>query len=304
MSRYRTVDVRMWGDAAFRSLSRPQPNAQSLWQYLLTGPHTGVLPGLFRAREAALADELGWSLESFRERFAELFTVRSRLGLEGVLAKADWEAGVVWIPNAINYNAPQNPNVVKHWADALDEIPECGLKAEAFLAFGAHCDARGKGFRDAFERLPKPSSNSFLNGSLNRMPNQDQDQEQELRECVAPDGALELALEQHSESLKPKAPRKPDEAKLALKSALAANIPVPPAISGGPMTKAAERLRGMLKAGKASSLGEAADMLVRAALASGKPFPWCLLDADPLRAPNRPTSSRDDLRPKLDRSSV
>ena len=44
----------MWGDKSFRELSAPQPCGQALWIYLLTGPHTTPLPGLFMAGEAGL----------------------------------------------------------------------------------------------------------------------------------------------------------------------------------------------------------------------------------------------------------
>lgn len=179
MSRYRTIDIRMHGDAVIQSLSRPGPNARSLWDHLLYGPSTGLIPGLYRAREAQLADELGWQLEPFRECFQELYTARSRLGFEGVLAKADWTAGLLWIPNGVKYRAPANPNVVKSWGQPFDELPECPLKVEAYHALRAHCVGRGKPFVEAFERLPKPLAKPLRGTSPNGMANQDQDQEQD-----------------------------------------------------------------------------------------------------------------------------
>src|SRR4051812_18923898 len=98
MARYRKIDTCMWGDSKFRDLSAPQPNGQSLWIYLLTGPHTTNIPGLSCAGEAHLAEALGWSVEAFREAFLEV----SSKGL----AKADWKARVVWIPNAMKFNPP------------------------------------------------------------------------------------------------------------------------------------------------------------------------------------------------------
>jgi hypothetical protein len=62
-------------------------------------------------------------VEAFREAFGEVF----RKGL----AEADWKARVVWVPNAVKYNRPESPNVVKSWRYAWDEIPECSLKAQA-----------------------------------------------------------------------------------------------------------------------------------------------------------------------------
>ena len=104
MARYRKIDVRVWDDAKFRSLSPIQPCGQGLWFFLLTNRNTTSVPGCYYAGEAALAEMLGWSLEGFRKAFREL--------QKNGLAKADWSARVVWIPNVAKYNPPENPNVV------------------------------------------------------------------------------------------------------------------------------------------------------------------------------------------------
>lgn len=160
MARYRKIDIRIRSDARFRNLSAPSPNGQSLWFHLLTGPHTGLIPGLAGIGEAAMAEELNWPLEGFREAFREVFR-------EG-MAKADWKARLVWVPKAIRYDPPQSPNVVKSWADAWDELPECALKVEAWQGLKAFLEGKGEAFLKAFlEACPKPS------------PNQEQEQEQE-----------------------------------------------------------------------------------------------------------------------------
>jgi hypothetical protein len=71
MGRYRKTDPRMYGDERFQRLSKPQPNGQTLFRYLFTGPHTTNIPGLFTAGEAGLAEALGWPLKAFREAFRE-----------------------------------------------------------------------------------------------------------------------------------------------------------------------------------------------------------------------------------------
>jgi hypothetical protein len=139
---YRKVSTCMWGDEKFRRLSHLQPSAQALWLFLLTGPHTIALPGLARASEVVLVDELGWALEDFRRCFAELEA-------QG-MARADWVAKLVWLPKAIRHNGPENPNVLKHWSAAWELLPECALKAEAFRALLAYCRERGEGFLDTF----------------------------------------------------------------------------------------------------------------------------------------------------------
>jgi hypothetical protein len=167
---YRRVTVRMWGDAKVMALTRPQPCGQVLWLHLLTGEQTDIIPGLCKIGEAAFAEQLGWPLEGFRKAFAEV----SRLGM----VKADWDARVVWVPKAIEHNAPVSPNVVKSWADAWDRIPECALKLEAWDILGGFLQGMTQGFREAFaESCPKPSV----------MPSriQEQDQEQDQEEAAA-----------------------------------------------------------------------------------------------------------------------
>lgn len=142
--RYRKVATRMWGDERFRSLSAPKPNAQTLWVYLLTGPQTTAIPGLFSAGESSLAEAIGWPLSAFRRCFAEI--------VEQGMAAADWEARVVWIPKAVLYNNPESPNVIKAWRGAADQIPECDLKSKGLKALEAFVQGMGEAFRQAFHQ--------------------------------------------------------------------------------------------------------------------------------------------------------
>jgi hypothetical protein len=191
VSRYRKVEVRTYGDEKFCKLSRVLPSGQSLWIYLITGPHTTSVPGLFRAGRAALAEELGWSQEAFDKAFQEVFR-------EG-MAKADWNSRVVWIPNAIKHNAPENPNVVKGWATELDLIPECALKVEALDAIGKHLESMNPAFLEAFRGIldhVKPSVKGSRKGSAkpsgNGMANQEQEQEQEQEKDISREGDAPL----------------------------------------------------------------------------------------------------------------
>jgi hypothetical protein len=192
MARYRTVDVRIWGDRKFRTLSPPQPNAQTLWIYLLTGEHTGPLPGLSRVGEHGLAEQLRWSLKALRRCWDEI------AGQD--MAAADWDSRVVWVKNRINYAEPENPNVIKSWRAAWDEIPECALKAEAWGVFYDYMVERdrkararakakeqadpGMVFTETFlGACPNPSGNPSAKGLTKGfgkgLANQDQDQDQE-----------------------------------------------------------------------------------------------------------------------------
>ena len=144
MSRYRKVKVTIWGDAKFRSLSAAPPNGQTLFLYLITAPYGGTtwLPGVMVVGEAALAEQLGWPLKGFRERFTELF--------EKGLARADWSARLVYLPNAARHNQPDNPNVARAWGKAFDELPECDLKGEIFHDVKGFLEGLGKGFIEGF----------------------------------------------------------------------------------------------------------------------------------------------------------
>lgn len=177
-SRYRKVEVKTWGDEKFRALTPIPPCGQGLWLYLITGPHTGPIPGLFRAGRAAMAEDLGWELEAFDEAFGEAF----RQGM----AEADFKARVVWVPKAIKHNKPESPNVVRSWASEFDLVPECDLKRTAYEHLKASIHALGEAYGKAFdESFVKPSGKPSPKPSGKAMANQEQEQEQEYSEAKA-----------------------------------------------------------------------------------------------------------------------
>lgn len=156
MARYRKIAVRMWDDEKFQRLTPPRPCGQSLWIWLLTNPETTNIPGLYRAGEAAMAEALHWPLEAFQEAFQEV----SREGM----VIADWSARVVWVPNAIEYDQPQSPNVVKSWATTWEEIPNGWLKSVAYERLKAFLEGMGEAFAKAFAKAcPKPSGKAMPN---------------------------------------------------------------------------------------------------------------------------------------------
>lgn len=197
MSRYRKIEVRTWSDEKFRNLSPMQPSAQGLWFFLLTGPHTGPVPGLFRAGRASLAEELDWELEAFDEAFREV--------LAQGMAKADFKARLIWLPNALKHNRPESPNVVKSWRGELDLLPECDLKREALVAIRAYlaelgeayvaalsADAKGSGDPSA-KGSPKPSGKPSRKAMANQEQEQEQEQEEEKASLRSASSPSELA---------------------------------------------------------------------------------------------------------------
>ena len=172
MGRYRKVEVKTWADGKFRELSPIPPCGQGLWLWFLTGTRTTNIPGVVIGTDQVMAAELRWPVEAFREAFREAFA-------KG-MAKGDWEAGLVWLPNASrpgdNRNKPESPNVIRSWRDTWDEIPECALKLEVWQQLKAFAEAFGKGFGEAFlEACRKP----WVKPSGKPSPNQEQEQEQE-----------------------------------------------------------------------------------------------------------------------------
>ncbi len=171
MAWFRMIDSKTWADARFRALTPPRPCGQFLWLYLLAGPHTTALPGLSRTGEGALADALAWPVRGLRAAFGEIEA-------QG-MARADWRAPVLWLPNAIKYQFPASPNVVRSWGRQLQTIPECALKDEALARYAAAL-AQREAFAKAFaEVLRDPSSKPSWKPHGKAKANQEQEQEQE-----------------------------------------------------------------------------------------------------------------------------
>lgn len=158
-SRYRKTEVRMWGDEKFRSLSPLPPSGQSLWIYLLIGPFTGPVPGLFKAGRAAMSEELEWSQEAFDKAFQE--------ALDLGLVEADFKARLIWLPNAIRYNKPSNPNIVKSWREVIALMPDCDLKHRALSAIGKEITTLGPSYASVFKEIlgNKPFTKPFSKAS-------------------------------------------------------------------------------------------------------------------------------------------
>ncbi len=160
MGRYRKIDPRIWGDEKFKNLSKPQPNGQTLWFYLLTGPHTGGCPGIYHLGEMGLAEALDWPLKQFHKVFEELLAKR--------LVKADRKAHVLVIFNVFKkYDKPDNPNVIKFWGKCFDEIPECELKVEYYRELKGFVEGLGEPFKKGFEEgFGNTITIPFLNHSI------------------------------------------------------------------------------------------------------------------------------------------
>lgn len=137
MSHYRKVDVRIWNDAKFQSLS---DIAKLCFFQLLTHPNMTAL-GAMRATPEGLSSDL----KDFREGFPEAF----REVLSKGMADYDEDARLIALPNFVKYNPPNSPNVVKAWVGALEYIPESHLKTVVVQRAVAFTEGMSKGFRKA-----------------------------------------------------------------------------------------------------------------------------------------------------------
>jgi len=187
MGVYRKIEQQLWTDEKFMNLSPIKPSGQSLWIYLLTGPQVGIIPGLYVAGRAFLAESLGWESKAFREAFREVLA-------EGLLQESPKER-LIWIPNALKYNMPASPNVIRSWQNSVRSLPKCPLYFTAIASMRKSIEDKitlvktrksiqtdnmlSEAFLKAFDEvfgedmlkaLPKPS------------PNTEQEQEQEQEE--------------------------------------------------------------------------------------------------------------------------
>lgn len=149
MGRYRKIDTRKRADARYRALSGPQPNAQSLWDYLIDCGQDRSIPGLLPLGLGTIAEAFGWSIDGTRAAWAEI----EHQGM----AFADWRARLIWLPNALRHNPPASSKNVKSWGGCWPEIPECDLKRRARAAARDYLQAKGGGFLECFEiACPSP----------------------------------------------------------------------------------------------------------------------------------------------------
>lgn len=171
MAKYRPVDVRLWNDRKFLSLSE---GGRMLWLFLLTAPSTLPIPGVIVAGDLSLAEQLGWSPELFRERFAEVLRAGLSIRREGRL---------LWLRNGLRYQPPANPNVIKGWSKTWDDVPECDLKHELWKELRSACSGWSSLFSQLFPEPPNGSANHCETEPADRSGNgfiQEQEQEQSV----------------------------------------------------------------------------------------------------------------------------
>lgn len=114
---YRKIDPRLWDDEKFIDLLAVE---KLLWLYILTGPHTTSLPGLWIVGMGEFVDGLRLEAKYLEKGFA-------RLERMGRLIRNP-RVRVIRVPNAPRYNRPDNARVLKSWFKLWSDIPECQQK--------------------------------------------------------------------------------------------------------------------------------------------------------------------------------
>jgi hypothetical protein len=156
MSRFRKIDPRIWNDKKFMAMTA---NGQLACIFLMTHPHMTSVGGLRATIPGVASEHPKIPEKAFKEAF------------EKGIAKEDQKAPLIWFPNFLKYNPPENPNVVKAWAKSMDDLPECGTKDLIYLRVKDFLKGFSEGFKEAW---PQP------------LPKQEQEQEQEQEQDNTP----------------------------------------------------------------------------------------------------------------------
>jgi hypothetical protein len=192
MAIYRKIDCRISNDKKFRELS---VEGKLAWYTILSRRDLAPI-GAFKASFESLAIEqrgneyLNKDLQKdLPKGFSEVFIKALNELLSKGLIKYDSEAFLIYVPNFLKYNFPENPNVVKSWKSALDSLPECNLTNYVLaksteIIISSQRDSYTKALPKEFvEAYRKGFGKDFYKGSIEPfrkgMPKQEQEQEQE-----------------------------------------------------------------------------------------------------------------------------
>lgn len=141
-------------------------DARVVYLHLLVGELAGQVPGIVRAGAGAIAEDVGFSVDSTREVLAELETAG--------LIEVDQERRLVRLPGVAEDAArlASTPNVAIGWARVLAELPECGLRARHAAALMALVRPEQRALFEhvakGYETLPEPVGTDESNPSERR----------------------------------------------------------------------------------------------------------------------------------------
>jgi len=148
-SRWRRIYSLEWHASAFQRLTDPE---RVVYFYAKTGPQSTSI-GIYRISTAVAVEDIG-----------NLMPIDFDVRLDVVCRACDWHfdpaTRVLWIPEWLDENPPQSPNVCKSWRKLLANLPDCDLKFEAAHVIYSHLKDFPEAFREHFGSLPKELRNS------------------------------------------------------------------------------------------------------------------------------------------------
>jgi hypothetical protein len=198
-----------------------------------------------------MASDLGWSVEAFREAFQEVFA-------KG-MAEASWKGGLVVLTKALFDSTgdpretarPQSPNVIRSWAKAWDEVPDCDLKSRYLVTlekFSKEIDRTSKNGGEAFSKaFAEAFRKALAKASRHPSPIQEQDTGTGTGtgsgiSLSPPPARTSRAGRGQSTKVRPSLPPEAEAAARRLLDSIAANTPT------STLAKLAERLCNELQA--------------------------------------------------------
>jgi hypothetical protein len=137
--RYRKIHCTIWNEERFASISN---NAKLAYFYILTHPNMTAL-GAMRGTANGIAAELGVSTSAVNE----LLNIH--------LVQYDPATSCLYVPDFIEWQAPESTNVVKAWAKSFDLIPDGIFKRQVVLEAHAYIRTLSTPFQVAFDKALK-----------------------------------------------------------------------------------------------------------------------------------------------------
>jgi hypothetical protein len=145
-----------------------------VWLYCKAGPQSTSV-GIYRFSTALAVEDLG-------NLTAEEFDARLLVVCDCYRWQLDAVTRVLWIPDWLEKNPPQSPNVVTSWIKLLSNVPDCALKIDAVAAIGEYLKGMKPSFLEPFNayrlRLskesrraqpqPKPQADSHQGSGIRR----------------------------------------------------------------------------------------------------------------------------------------
>lgn len=122
--------------------------ARLLWLRLATGPESTAIPGLMFVRVADIARSLGW---------AEDEVARVSTTIPAAALRADWSAGVAWIPALLRWQPPGSSKNVLGWVKTWASLPATPIAEEIYEELRLCCAGRGASCARAFAELAAPA---------------------------------------------------------------------------------------------------------------------------------------------------